>query len=173
MASQVSAPTFLETSWRASSSKAFTLFSLDVMICCNCLKVYGWKDILVSPWKWINNIHVVFPLFALTNIISIIHEWHLNVVKWSYQSTGNPVNHDSLRQIHSVCDGENHQTSVAPCWPIKQIIHHILFTGPQEVKLEKEKEISENFFFFFFQTIDNILIFKVHIIQLLKGNEQN
>lgn len=41
--------TFLDTSWSASSSKAFTLFSLDVMICCSCLKVYGWKDIRVKP----------------------------------------------------------------------------------------------------------------------------
>lgn len=32
-------PTFLETSCRASSSKALSLLSLDVMICCSCLKV--------------------------------------------------------------------------------------------------------------------------------------
>ena len=43
--------TFLDTSCRASSSKAFTLFSLDMMICCSCLKLYGWKDILVKPWE--------------------------------------------------------------------------------------------------------------------------
>lgn len=32
-------PTFLETSCSASSSKALSLLSLDVMICCSCLKV--------------------------------------------------------------------------------------------------------------------------------------
>lgn len=32
-----SALTFLETSWTASSSNAFTPFSLDETICCNCL----------------------------------------------------------------------------------------------------------------------------------------
>lgn len=41
--------TLRDTSWSASSSKAFSLFSLDVMICCSCLKVYGWKDIRVKP----------------------------------------------------------------------------------------------------------------------------
>lgn len=44
-------PTFLDTSCSASSSKALTLFSRDMMICCSCLKPYGWKDILVKPCK--------------------------------------------------------------------------------------------------------------------------
>lgn len=41
--------TLRDASCSASSSKAFSLFSLDVMICCSCLKVYGWKDIRVRP----------------------------------------------------------------------------------------------------------------------------
>ena len=42
----VASCTFLDTSCRASSSSnAFTLFSLDMMICCSCFKLYGWKDI--------------------------------------------------------------------------------------------------------------------------------
>lgn len=126
-----SPPTFLETSWRASSSKAFTLFSLDVMIRCSCLNVYGWKDILVSPWKWINTL--------LLYLLYLMIEGYLKLIKWSYQSTSNTVNHDSLRQVHSVCNSEDHQTSVAPCWPVKQVVHHILLTGPQKVKLKKKE----------------------------------
>ncbi len=129
--------TFLETSWRASSSKAFTLFSLDVMICCSCLKYMAGRTFLLVP----EDKQITFrfyPLFAAAKVLSIITEGHLYVVKWFYQSTGHTVNHDPLRQIHSVCNGKNHQTSVAPCWPIKQVIHHILFTGPQEVKLKKQ-----------------------------------
>lgn len=73
-------PTFLDTNCRASSSKAFNLFSLDMMISCNCLKLYGWNDILVKPWtqqcKW----SVAFSLcFFLTSHLNEIFSCCINI----------------------------------------------------------------------------------------------
>lgn len=73
-------PTFLDTNCRASSSKAFNLFSLDMMISCNCLKLYGWNDILVKPWKQQCKWSVAFSLcFFLTSHPNEIFSCCINI----------------------------------------------------------------------------------------------
>lgn len=94
--------TFLDTSCRASSSKAFTLFSLDVMICCSCLKLYGWKDILVRPYRRNNKRHHVTgrPLHAPRAELLLRHITSLHRSKQCYAELA--VSMLTLRPSHSV-----------------------------------------------------------------------
>ena len=55
-----------------------------------------------------------------------------------YQPTGHTIYHDSLRKVHSVGDGQDHQACMASRWPVKQVVHYILLPGPQQVQLGKE-----------------------------------
>ena len=53
----------------------------------------------------------------------------------TYQSAGDSVDHDTLREIHRVGYREYDQLGVASRWPVEQVIHDRLFARPQEVKL--------------------------------------
>lgn len=53
-----------------------------------------------------------------------------------YQSAGHSVDHDPLRQVHGVGDGQHHQAGVAPGRPVEQVVHDVLFARPQQVQLQ-------------------------------------
>lgn len=53
-----------------------------------------------------------------------------------HQPAGHTVDHDPLRKVHGVGDGQNHQPGLSPRRPIKQIVHHVLLPGPQQVQLQ-------------------------------------
>ena len=47
------------------------------------------------------------------------------------QSTSDFVHHHSLRQVHSIGNGENNKFSFRFGWPIKNVVHNGLFPGPK------------------------------------------
>ena len=58
----------------------------------------------------------------------------------TYYSGCNPVHHHTLGQVHGVGDGKHDEASVGSGWPIKQVVHHRLLTGPQQVQLNCNKK---------------------------------
>lgn len=54
-----------------------------------------------------------------------------------HQSARHPVDHDPLGQVHGVGDGQHDQPGVTPRRPVKQVVHHVLLPGPEQVQLEE------------------------------------
>ena len=69
-----------------------------------------------------------FPKVSLSLSLSLCREW-------PYQSAGHPVHHDALWQIHGVSNGQDHKAGLLVSGPVKEIVHYVLFLGPQKVKL--------------------------------------
>ena len=55
-----------------------------------------------------------------------------------YQSTGHPLHHQPLGQVHGVCDSEDNQFGLPLTGPVEDVVHDILLTRPQQIELNVE-----------------------------------
>lgn len=62
----------------------------------------------------------------------------------THQSARHSVDHDPLWKVHRVGDGQHDQAGVTPCRPIKQVVHDVLFPGPEKVQLDETSEGQRN-----------------------------